>query len=185
MRRAALVILLSAGLVALPAVALADPRPVPPRPGGGNGPQAQTTPAPPAGGGGQAFVDGAGSVRVSGNFLAFGDVRGMTVRVTDRYGDARVRIGGKVVMKPIRGAKGSTRRTITLRAGTQQRVSVEGCRADVVFRGAGNVALSITGAGLVRLDGVGKFHVNNGAERSWPLRPLTIPLRPTPPGGRG
>lgn len=169
----------------MPAAALGERGPMPTRPGGGNGPAGQAAPAPPADGGGQAFVDGAGNVRVSGNFLAFGDVRGMTVRVTDRYGDARVRIGGKVVMRPIRGANGSTRRSITVRTGTQQRVSVEGCRAEAVFRGTGNVTLSITGEGLVRLDGVGTFHVNNGAERSWPLRPVTLPLRPTPPGRRG
>lgn len=104
----------------MPAAGLADPGPMAPPPGGGNGPSGQATPTPPSNGGGQAFVDGAGGVRVSGNFLAFGDVRGMTVRVTDRYGDAQVRIGGKVVMKPIRGANGSTRRSITVRAGTQQ-----------------------------------------------------------------
>ena len=152
---------------------------------GERGPTGQSAPTPPADGGGQAFVDGAGNVRVSGNFLAFGDVRGMTVRVIDRYGDAKVRIGGKVVMKPVRRANGSTRRSITVRAGTQRRVSVEGCRAEVAFRGRGNVTLSITGEGRVRLDGVGTFHVNNGAERSWPLRPVTLPLRPAPPGRRG
>lgn len=183
-KRTAIAILLTAGMVTLPAVALGDRDPTSSRAGGADGTRTQTAPAPPKGGGGQAFVDGAGTVRVAGNFLAFGDVRGMTIRVTDRYGDARVRIGGKVVMRPVRRATGTTRRSITLRAGSKRRLSIEGCRADVVFRGAGNVTLSITGAGLVRLDGVGTFHVNNGAERSWPLRPVTLPLRPTSPGGR-
>lgn len=169
--------LLAAGLVAVPAVpALAD------RDGT---PAGIERPGAPAGGGGQVYVDGAGTVRVQGNFLAFGDVGGMVVRVTDRYGDARVLLGGRPMMTPMPGASGKARRSVELRPGPQQRVTIEGCRAEATFRGDGNLTLSITGAGTVRLDGVGTFRVNNRAERSWPLRPVTIPLRPTPPGGRG
>ncbi len=169
-----------AALIALPvAPAMADRSGIQPGKGG-------TRPAPtaPASGGGQMQVNGAGTVRVTGNFLAWGDVRGMTVRVTDRYGDALVVVGRKRVLRPLQGADGTARRSITLRPGPKQRVRIEGCRATVTFRGTGNIFISVSGEGAVRLDGVGTFRVNGRAERSWPLRARTIPLRPSPPGGR-
>lgn len=142
-------------------------------------------PGIPAGGGGQVYLDGAGSVRVQGNFLAFGDVAAMSVRVTDRYGDARVRLGGRPMMTPVKRSDGATRRHVDLPPGPRRRVSIEGSRAEVSFRGDGNVTLSITGAGTVRLEGVGTYRVNNGAGRGWPMGPVAIRLAPTRPGGRG
>jgi hypothetical protein len=144
-----------------------------------------TAPAPPAGGGGQMQVNGAGNVRVVGNFMTWGDVRGMTVRVTDRYGDALVQVGKRKVMRPIPKASGRLRRTITIRPGPAQRVRIVGCRAEAVFRGNGNVMISISGEGRVRLDGVGTFTVNDRPSRSWPLRPVTVRLAPTAARGRG
>lgn len=147
----------------------------PMRPGSGSG-------AVPTGIGGQISVDGAGSVRVAGNFLAFGDVGGMEVTVTDRAGDARAIIDGRRVMQPRpRTARRSVRpRTAVLRPTARQMVTIEGRDVVATFRGNGNVSLSITGTGSVRLDGVGTFRVNNRAAESWPLRPITLPLRPTP-----
>lgn len=181
-RTIAVAALLCAGLVTVPAAhAQADKPPVGTTPNGG------TVPVPPKDGGGQVSVDGAGSVRVTGNLLAYGDLRGISVRVIDRYGNARVLVDGRPMMTPLRNARGKAPRSVTLRPGPKQRVTIEGYRVDALFRGArtGNLSLSITGVGTVRLDGVGTYQVNGRAERSWPLKPVTIPLRPTPPGGRG
>ena len=45
------------------------------------------------------------------------------------------------------------------------------------FTGQGNVYLSITGRGSVKLDGVGTFRMNGREAESWPMKPLTLPLR--------
>lgn len=150
-----------------------DDRPV--RPTGGGA-------AAPTGIGGQIYVDGAGRVRVAGNFLAYGDVGGMEVAITDRAGDARVIIAGRPVLQPRpRATRRAARpRTAVLRPSARQMVTIEGRDVAATFRGDGNVSLSITGTGSVRLDGVGTFRVNNRAAESWPLRPITLPLRPTP-----
>lgn len=154
---------------------------------GRRGPAGNPPPVQPGGGakvgiGGQIYLDGAGTVRVAGNFLAFGDVGGMEVEVTDRRGDARVIIDGRRVMQPrTRPSRRAPRpRTVVLRPAARQMVTIEGRDVAAMFRGNGNVTLSITGTGSVRLDGVGTFRVNNRAAESWPLRPITLPLRPTP-----
>ena len=136
----------------------------------------------PTGIGGQIYVDGAGAVRVAGNFLAFGDVGGMEVTVTDRAGDARVIMDGRRVLqpRPRTARRGVRPRTAVLRPTARQMVTIEGRDVVATFRGDGNVSLSITGTGSVRLDGVGTFRVNNRTAESWPLRPITLPLRPTP-----
>jgi hypothetical protein len=137
--------------------------------------------------GGQIYVDGAGDVRVTGNFLAFGDVGGMDVIVTDRAGDARAILDGQRVLQPRpRTARRPARpRTVSFRPSARQMVTIEGRDVIATFRGDGNVTLSITGTGKVRLDGVGTFRINNRSAESWPLRPIRLPLRPTPQGGRG
>lgn len=149
------------------------PPPAPPRP-----------PAPQVGG--QIYLDGAGAVRVNGSFLAFGDVGGMDVTVTDRRGDARVILGGRRADFPRSGGRGRGRvRTISFRPSAEQRVTIEGRNVTASFRGEGNVTLSITGTGTVQLDGVGTFRVNSQPPESWPLQPITVPLRQTPRQGRG
>jgi hypothetical protein len=165
-------------LIASASVAFADPG----RGGPGANPPMQPGGAAQAGIGGQIYVDGAGTVRVAGNFLAFGDVGGMEVTVTDRAGDARAIIDGKRVLQPRpRSTRRAARpRTAVLRPSARQMVTIEGRDVVATFRGDGNVTLSITGAGSVKLDGVGTFRVNNRAAESWPLRPITLPLRPTP-----
>ncbi len=137
--------------------------------------------------GGQIYVDGAGDVRVTGNFLAFGDVGGMDVSVTDRAGDARAILDGQRMLQPRpRATRRPARpRTVSFRPSARQMVTIEGRDVVATFRGNGNVTLSITGTGKVRLDGVGTFRINNRAAESWPLRPIQLPLRPTPQGGRG
>lgn len=148
----------------------------PARPEGGG------VPAAPTGIGGQIYVDGAGSVRVAGNLLAYGDVGGMEVVVTDRAGDARAIIDGRRILqpRPRTARRGPRARTAVLRPSARQMVTIEGRDVVATFRGNGNVSLSITGTGSVRLDGVGTFRVNNRAAESWPLRPITLRLRPTP-----
>lgn len=174
---------IGAALVAASAsIAQADP--------GRAGPGGDDHPMRPAGGGagaptgigGQVYVDGAGTVRVAGNFLAFGDVGGMEVAVTDRGGDARAIIDGRRVLqpRPRTARRGVRPRTAVLRPSARQMVTIEGRDVVATFRGDGNVSLSITGTGSVRLDGVGTFRVNNRAAEGWPLRPITLPLRPTP-----
>lgn len=157
-----------------------------PRPEPGPAPPAAPRGAPP-GIGGQVYLDGAGDVRVSGNFLAFGDVGGMEVTVTDRAGNARAILNGERVLqpRPRAGRRESPPRTAVLRPRSKQKVTIEGRDVVATFRGKGNVTLSITGTGLVRLDGVGTFRVNNRAAESWPLRPIAVPLRPTPRNGQG
>ncbi len=137
--------------------------------------------------GGQIYVDGAGDVRVSGDFLAFGDVGGMKVTITDRGGDARTLLAGRRILRPLpRSRPGPARpRTVTFGPGPRQRVTIEGRDVVATFRGDGNVTLSITGQGSVRLDGVGTFRVNNAASESWPLRPIRLPLRPASRRGQG
>ncbi len=135
----------------------------------------------PGGIGGLIYVDGAGSVRVNGSFLAFGDVGGMNVTVTDRGGDARVILGGKRMQFP-RRAKGQVRtkvRTMAFQPGDEQRVSIEGRNVSASFRGDGNVTLSITGTGTVKLDGVGTFRVNSRRVESWPMAAIALPLGST------
>ena len=160
---------------AAPVVALGAPGPGDMRPTGKTGI------------GGQIYVDGAGDVRVTGNFLAFGDVGGMDVSVTDRAGDARAILDGQRVLQPRpRATRRPARpRTVSFRPSARQMVTIEGRDVVATFRGNGNVTLSITGTGKVRLDGVGTFRINNRAAESWPLRAIQLPLRPTPPGGRG
>lgn len=140
--------------------------------------------------GGQIYVDGAGDVRVTGNFLAFGDVGGMQVRVTDRAGDGRVIADGRVLLRPQPrgGAPADIRnapRRLAFRPSAREMFSIEGRDLVASFRGEGNVTLSITGTGTVRLDGVGTFRVNSQPAQTWPLRPLTLPLRQTPRPARG
>ncbi|MBM3635371.1 MAG: hypothetical protein FJW99_08865 [Actinobacteria bacterium] len=141
--------------------------------------------------GGQIYVDGAGDVRVNGNFLAFGDVGGMQVRVTDRAGDARVIAGGRQLLRPqprdgkSAGRPGTPPRKLAFEPQAREMFSIEGRDLVASFRGDGNVTLSITGTGTVRLDGVGTFRVNSQPARTWPLRPLTLPLRQTPRPARG
>jgi hypothetical protein len=161
-------------IVAVPA-ALAQP----------NGP-ARTNGSPGSAVGGQIEVDGAGSVLVTGSFLAFGDVGGMKVVVTDRAGDARVILAGQRMAFPRRpaGRNQAKVRTLAFQPGAKQRVSIEGRNTVASFRGNGNVTLSITGRGTVRLDGVGTFRVNSKRAESWPMVPITLPLRSTPRGPR-
>ncbi len=143
--------------------------------------------------GGQVYVDGAGDVRISGNFLAFGDVAGMRVRIIDRAGDGRVIAGGRVLLRPRskarRSGSGGTRvtrpRRLTFTPSARQRFSIEGRKLVVSFRGEGNVTLSITGTGKVRLDGVGTYRTNSQPAEAWSLAPMVLPLRPTRRGGQG
>jgi len=172
-------------LVAVPALAI------------GRAPRG-AVPAPPAAAqhaamsrtaGGQIYVDGAGDVRVSGNFLAFGDVGGMVVTVTDRAGDARVIARGRPLMQPeSRGGSPATRRAprrLAFTPAAREMFSIEGRDLVASFRGDGNVTLSITGTGQVRLDGVGTFRVNSQPARTWPMQPTSLPLRQTPRPNRG
>lgn len=141
--------------------------------------------------GGQIYVDGAGDVRVSGNFLAFGDVGGMDVTVTDRAGDARVIVGGRPLLRPQgrggapAGRRGTAPRRLSFAPAAREMFSIEGRDLVASFRGDGNVTLSITGTGTVRLDGVGTFRVNSQPAQTWPLRAVVLPLRQTPRPDRG
>jgi hypothetical protein len=150
-------------------------------------PASSTTPRAPAPVGGQIYLDGAGTVRVTGSFLAFGDVGGMDVTVIDRRGDARVILGGQRMGMPRRATVRSKprARVISFRPSAEQRVTIEGRNVSALFRGNGNVTLSITGSGKVRLDGVGTFRVNSQPPEAWPLQPITLPLRQTPRTVRG
>ena len=183
MNRTLVTVAVAAAIAALPAIASAH------HPAGANTGASQTPSARTAGG--QIFVDGAGEVRVSGNFLAFGDVGGMKVKVIDRAGDARVIVGGRPLLRPKpRGGNPATRRgapprKLTFAPSAREMFSIEGHALRVTFRGGGNVMLSITGTGKVRLDGVGTFRVNSQPTQAWPLRPITLPLRQTPRPGRG
>ena len=183
MNRTLATVAVAAAIAALPAMASAH-HPAGPPPGGPQASSARTA-------GGQIFVDGAGDVRVSGNFLAFGDVGGMEVGVVDRAGDARVIVGGRPLLRPQpRGGspaarRGAPPRRLSFQPSAREMFSIEGRDLRATFRGDGNVMLSITGTGEVRLDGVGTFRVNSQPAQTWPLRPLTLPLRQTPRPGRG
>ena len=173
----------AATLASLPAIATAH------HPGDRGAPSAHAQSSRTAGG--QIYVDGAGEVRVSGDFLAFGDVGGMQVSVTDRAGDARVIVGGRPLLRPLQqgGApaarRGAPPRRLSFEPSDREMFSIEGRDLVASFRGDGNVTLSITGVGRVRLDGVGTFRVNSQPAQAWPLRPLTLPLRQTPRPARG
>ena len=132
---------------------------------------------PGAGAGGQLEIDGAGRVYARGSFLAFGGVTRMSVTITDRRGGGRVCVGGKPVAFPRRATGSPPARTITLRPGARRALLVEGKDVIARFAGEGNVYLSITGRGSVKLDGVGTFRINGREAESWPLKPLTLPLR--------
>ncbi|MSO43882.1 MAG: hypothetical protein EXQ74_01005 [Thermoleophilia bacterium] len=136
--------------------------------------------------GGQLYVDGAGYVRIRGSFLAFGDVGGMTVTVTDHAGNARVILAGKRLRFPRRPtqARGGPSH-ITFRPASRNILSLDGTNIVAEFRGSGNVTLSITGNGTARLDGVGTFRQNTRGTESWPLRPIDLPLRATRRTGQG
>jgi hypothetical protein len=134
---------------------------------------------PGAGVGGQIEIDGAGRVQARGSFLAFGGVTGMSVTITDRRGGGRICVGGKPVAFPRRATGSPPARTIMLRPGARRALLIEGKDMVARFTGEGNVYLSITGRGSVQLDGVGTFRMNGREAESWPLRPLTLPLRST------
>lgn len=143
-------------------------------------------PARPGGAdvGGQMAIDGAGRVQVTGSFLAFGGVDRMDVLITDRRGDARVCVAGRPVAFP-RAVRGrGTSRAITLRPAARQNLVIHGRDVIARFTGQGNVYLSISGSGTVRLDGVGTFRVNSQGSESWPMTPITLPLQSTPRGAR-
>ncbi len=148
------------------------------------------TPRGPIVVGEQVEIDGAGDVVASGNVWAFGDVGGMDVRVVDSAGDAQVCLRGRPVLRPLPRARAGTTstarvRSIRLKPGAKQRISIMGTKVRMTFRGDGNVMLSVTGIGRVQLDGVGTFRLNSRPAESWPLRPIVLPLRATPRGARG
>jgi hypothetical protein len=156
-----------------------------PQAGSKSPPKATKTPCPlpvsqgepRAGAGGQLEIDGAGRVQARGSFLAFGGVTGMSVTITNRSGKGRVCVGGKSVAFPRRATGSPPARTITLRPGALRALLIEGRDMTARFTGQGNVYLSITGRGSVKLDGVGTFRMNGREAESWPMKPLTLPLR--------
>jgi hypothetical protein len=179
-----------AAIAAAPAIGAPGDQSAMARKGTAGGCAIKAMPKGPVVVGEQMQVDGAGDVLVQGNVFAFGDVSGMNVRITDYAGDARVCLRGRAVMNPrTRSRTASSRRsrarTIRLRPRAEQRISIMGRRVRATFRGDGNVMLSISGIGRVRLDGVGTFKVSAGPMESWPMKPISVRLRATPQGDRG
>ena len=179
-----------AAIAAAPAIGAPGDQSAMARKGTASGCAIKAMPKGPVVVGEQMQVDGAGDVLVQGNVFAFGDVSGMNVRITDYAGDARVCLRGRAVMNPrTRSRTASSRRsrarTIRLRPRAEQRISIMGRRVRATFRGDGNVMLSISGIGRVRLDGVGTFKVSAGPMESWPMKPISVRLRATPRGDRG
>ncbi|MBU6362875.1 MAG: hypothetical protein KGQ95_01510 [Acidobacteria bacterium] len=193
MNRTLATVAAAAALISLPAIGAAHDGARP-----AAGPAPATAPAPPPfqaassrTAGGQIYVDGAGDVRLAGNLLAFGDVSGMQVSITDRAGDARVIAGGRPLLRPQArggapaGRRGAAPRRLSFTPAAREMFSLEGRDLVASFRGDGNVTLSITGTGTVRLDGVGTFRANSQPAQTWPLRPVVLPLRQTPRPERG
>lgn len=127
------------------------------------------------GAGGQIDIAGSGQVRLDGSFMAWGTVKGMTVRVTDRAGDGMVRVGAACV--PLVPGSGGRRTAVITSPG--QRFLVDGTRMRVEIAGPGSLAIAVTGSGTGVLKGVGTFTVNNGERKGWPLKPIDLALAPT------
>lgn len=127
------------------------------------------------GAGGQIDIEGSGRVTLSGSFMTWGTVRGMSIKVTDQRGDGMLRVGASCV--PLRSAGGGTR-TATVRS-PSGRVVVDGTAVRVDISGRGSLAIAVTGSGTGLLNGVGTFTVNNGNPQSWPLKPIDLALAPT------
>ncbi len=131
------------------------------------------------GAGGQIDIEGAGQVRLSGSFLSWGTVRGMSITVQDRGGDGIVRVGRRCVrFAPVPDARGRPVRTVMLRS-PHARFLIDGTNVRVTIFGAGSLAIAVTGSGTGLLNGVGTFRVNNGNPQSWPLKPINLALAPT------
>lgn len=126
------------------------------------------------GAGGQIDIEGSGRVRLSGSFMTWGTVQGMSIKVTDQRGDGMLRVGAACV--PLRPSGGGTR-TATVRS-PSGRFVVDGTSVRVEISGRGSLAIAVTGSGTGLLNGVGTFTVNNGNPQSWPLRPIDLALAP-------
>jgi len=131
------------------------------------------------GAGGQIDIEGAGQVRLSGSFMSWGTVRGMSIKVQDRGGDGMVRVGRRCVrFAAVPNARGKPVRTVMLRS-PRNRFLIDGTNIRVTISGAGSLAIAVTGSGTGLLNGVGTFRVNNGNPQSWPLKPINLALAPT------
>ncbi len=133
----------------------------------------------PVDAGGQIEIEGAGQVRLSGSFMSWGTVRGMSIKVQDRGGDGMVRVGRRCVrFAPVPDARGRPVRTVMLRS-PHNRFLIDGTNVRVTISGAGSLAIAVTGSGTGLLNGVGTFRVNNGNPQSWPLKSINLALAPT------
>ncbi len=133
----------------------------------------------PVGAGGQIDIEGAGQVRLSGSFMSWGTVSGMSITVQDRGGDGMVRVGRRCVrFAPVPDARGRPVRTVMLRS-PHARFLIDGTNVRVTISGAGSLAIAVTGSGTGLLNGVGTFRVNNGNPQGWPLKPINLALAPT------
>lgn len=129
--------------------------------------------------GGRILVEGAGDVRLEGSFLAYGTVKDMDLVIEDRAGDGVVRVGRSCrALTPDRRNRGM--RKVRISSPTS-RFTVEGTRIRLRVEGGGYLAIAITGSGRGKLDGVGTYRVNDGADRNWPIHPINLALGPAPP----
>lgn len=113
-------------------------------------------------------ANGGGTFILDGDAAVLGAVRGPAVIVVqDRSGDARMRIGGRVV-RPARTRPGSpfvTVRRIRLADG-RRRFLVSGSDMRVRIESP-DMAVNASGRFRVRLNGRGSYTVDDGAPQTW------------------
>ena len=126
------------------------------------------------GAGGQIDIEGSGRVTLTGSFMSWGTVKGMSITITDQRGDGMLRVGRDCIAFRPRGRV----RTATVRS-PNGRFLVDGTDVRVDISGRGSLAIAVTGSGTGLLNGVGTFTVNNGNPQSWPLKPIDLALAPT------
>ena len=124
---------------------------------------------------------GTGTLVAQGTLRVFGSLEG-TMIVRDRVGGAVIKIAGvrqkpKLIFVGVRRVRVYTLRRINdsfYAKGDNIRVELRSPRA--------TLSMSAFGRGRVlRMDGAGTYHLNNGAEEQWSSALLPLAITPSPP----
>lgn len=120
----------------------------------------------------QVRIEGAGSVRLTGGMVAFGQVGSPTrIVATDEGGDGRLTIGGR---RPLRLKRGTN--AFAFRGG---RVYIEGSKLTLTLVSPA-IRLSVATVGKASFDGRGTYIVNGAGAQTWPVANVTVNFGPRP-----